>query len=178
MLEELEYKPLNPEDIKFLKSKFYYGVRVLFFLSLFSIVFPIFCIYRISIDSDITDKTFAFFMVLICFGFWTYVTIKGIKKTVQEKQNLYSQKKIIGNVKVLEKEIITIAGIESNDTYSYELKIFSRIENKHKKISIIKKYYEKIQIGEILWIEYYLDSSYIKTLIFEKEKISYKIFKK
>lgn len=178
MLEQLEYKPLNPEDIKFLKRKFFYGVRVLFLLALFSIALPGFFIYRIFIDSNITDKTFSFFMVIICFGFWTYVTIKGIKKIVQEKQNLYSQKKIAGNVKVLEKEIITIEGDESNDTYSYELKIYSEIENKHKKISILKKYYEKIQIGEILWIEYYLDCNYIKTLNFENEKIKHKTFKK
>ena len=76
MLQKLE--SLNAEDIKFLKSELYSSVRILFFLSLFSIVFPGFCIYRIFIDSNMTDKTYAFFMVIICFGFWTYVTLKGI----------------------------------------------------------------------------------------------------
>ena len=176
MLKQLEYRPLNDKDIRFLKSKFHYGVRVLFFLSLFSIAFPGFCIYQIFINPDISDKTFPFFIVIIYFGFWTYLTIKGIKKTVQEKQNLFSQKKLVGNVTVLEKEIITIKEDESNDTYSYELKIFSVLENSHKKISIPEKYYRKIQIGEILWIEYYLDCNYIKTLIFKEEKIKDKKF--
>lgn len=173
MLQKLE--SLNAEDIKFLKSELYSSVRILFFLSLFSIVFPGFCIYRILIDPDMIDKTFPFFMVMICFGFWTYVTLKGIKVTIKEKQNLFSQSKVIGNLEILDKEIITIKGDES-DTYSYELSIYSDLEGKTKNISIMKKDYDKIKVGDVAWIEYYLDCNYIKTLKFGEQNMKYKKF--
>ena len=173
MLQKLE--SLNAEDIKFLKSELYSSVRILFFFSLFSIVFPGFCIYRIFIDPDITDKKFAFFMVIICFGFWTYVTLKGIKVTIKEKQNLFSQRKVTGYLEILDKEIITIKGDES-DTYSYELSIYSDLEGKTKSISIREKDYDKIKVGDVVWIEYYLDCNYIKTLKFGEQNIKYKKF--
>ena len=173
MLQKLE--SLNAEDIKFLKSELYSSVRILFFFSLFSIVFPGFCIYRIFIDPDITDKKFAFFMVIICFGFWTYVTLKGIKVTIKEKQNLFSQRKVTGYLEILDKEIITIKGDES-DTYSYELSIYSDLEGKTKSISIREKDYDKIKVGDVVWIEYYLDCNYIKTLKFGEQNIKYKRF--
>jgi len=173
MLQKLE--SLNAEDIKFLKSELYSSVRILFFFSLFSIVFPGFCIYRIFIDPDITDKKFAFFMVIICFGFWTYVTLKGIKVTIKEKQNLFSQRKVPGYLEILDKEIITIKGDES-DTYSYELSIYSDLEGKTKSISIMEKDYDKIKVGDVAWIEYYLDCNYIKTLKFGEQNIKYKKF--
>ena len=175
MLQNLEFKSLNAEDIKFLKSELYSSVRILFFLSLFSIVFPGFCIYRILIDSAMTDKTYAFFMVIICFGFWTYLTLKGIKVTIKEKQNLFSQRKVTGNLEILDKEIITIKGDES-DTYSYELSIYSDLEGKNKNISIMKKDYNKIKVGDVAWIEYYLDCNYIKTLKFGEQNMKYKKF--
>lgn len=178
MLQKLEFESLNAEDIKFLKKELYFGVRVLFFLSLFSILFPGFCIYRIFTDSNISDKPFVFFMVIICFGFWTYLTLKGIKETIKEKQNLLLQKKVIGNLQILDKEIITIKGDESNDTYSYELNIYSDLEGKNKNISILKKNYDKIKVGDLVWIEYYLDCNYIKTLKFEDQYIKYKRFTK
>ena len=173
MLQKLE--SLNAEDIKFLKSELYSSVRILFFLSLFSIVFPVFCIYRIFIDPDMTDKTFAFFMVIICFGFWTYLTLKGIKVTINENKNLFSQRKVTGNLEILNKEIITIKGDES-DTYSYELSIYSDLEGKTKNISIMKKDYDKIKVGDVAWIEYYLDCNYIKTLKFGEQNMKYKKF--
>lgn len=173
MLQKLE--SLNAEDIKFLKSELYSSVSILFFLSLFSIVFPVFCIYRIFIDPDMTDKTFAFFMVIICFGFWTYLTLKGIKVTIKEKKNLFSQRKVTGNLEILNKEIITIKGDES-DTYSYELSIYSDLEGKTKNISIMKKDYDKIKVGDVAWIEYYLDCNYIKTLKFGEQNMKYKKF--
>ena len=173
MLQKLE--SLNAEDIKFLKSELYSSVRILFFLSLFSIVFPVFCIYRIFIDPDMTDKTFAFFMVIICFGFWTYLTLKGIKVTINENKNLFSQRKVTGNLEILNKEIITIKGDES-DTYSYELSIYSDLEGKTKIISIMKKDYDKIKVGDVAWIEYYLDCNYIKTLKFGEQNMKYKKF--
>lgn len=173
MLQKLE--SLNAEDIKFLKSELYSSVRILFFLSLFSIVFPGFCIYGIFIDPDMTDKTFAFFMVIICFGFWTYVTLKGIKVTIKENKNLFSQKKVTGNLEILDKEIITIKGDES-DTYSYELSIYSDLEGKTKNISIMKKDFDKIKVGDVAWIEYYLDCNYIKTLKFGEQNMKYKKF--
>jgi len=175
MLQKLEFKSLNAEDIKFLKSELYSSVRILFFLSLFSIVFPGFCIYRIFIDPDMTEKTFAFFMVIICFGFWTYVTLKGMKASIKEKKNLFSQRKVMGNLEILGKEIITIKGDDS-DTYSYELSIYSDLEGKNKTISIMKKDYEKIKVGDIAWIEYYLDCHYIKTLKFGEQNLKYKKF--
>jgi hypothetical protein len=176
MEQELEIKTLNIDDIKFLKQKLNFGFSVLFFFSLFSIIFPGLCIYLIFINDDITEKAFPFFGVIICFGFWTYVTLKGIRKTIKEKQNLYLQKKIQGNVMVLGKEIVRIKGDEANDTFLYEIKIYSEIEKKDKKISILEKYYDKIQIGNFLWIEYYLDCNYIKTINFDGQNIKYKIF--
>lgn len=175
MLQKLEFKSLNAEDIKFLKSELYSSVRILFFLSIFSIVFPGFCIYRISINPDMTDKPFAFFMVIICFGFWTYLTLNGIKLTIKEKQNLFSQRKVTGNLEILDKEIITIKGDDS-DTYSYELSIYSDLEEKNKSLSIMKKDYDKIKVGDVVWIEYYLDCHYIKTLKFGEQNMKYKKF--
>ncbi len=176
MKQKLEFDTLNSEDIKFLKSELYLGYRILFFLSLFSIVFPVFCIYSIFINSNITDKTFPLFMIIICFGFWTYLTLKGFKATIKEKQNLFLQKKVKGYLEIIDKEIITIKSDESNDTHSYEIKIYSEIEEKNKNIIIDRNKYEKIQIGNFVWIEYYLDCNYIKTLIFNEEKIKYKTF--
>ena len=175
MLQNLEFKSLNAEDIKFLKSELYSSVRILFFLSLFSIVFPGFCIYRILIDSNIIDKIFALFMVIICFGFWSFITMKGLKGMVKEKRNLLLQKKIIGNIEILEKEIKIIKGDE-NDTYSYELKFFFDLEGKNKSISIMKKNYDIIKVEDIAWIEYYLDCNYIKTLKFNGQNLKYKRF--
>ncbi len=114
-------------------------------------------------------------MVIICFGFWTYVTLKGIKVTIKEKQNLFSQRKVTGYLEILDKEIITIKGDES-DTYSYELSIYSDLEGKTKNISIMEKDYDKIKVGDVAWIEYYLDCNYIKTLKFGEQNIKYKKF--
>ena len=71
--------------------------------------------------------------------------IKGIKVTIKEKQNLFSQRKVTGYLEILDKEIITIKGDES-DTYSYELSIYSDLEGKTKNISIMEKDYDKIKV--------------------------------
>ena len=178
MKQELSIKELNIGDIKYLKKELNFGFKILFFLILLSVIFPCFCIYYISINSKIAEKTFSLLYVIICFGFWIYLTFKGIKKIVREKQKLYSQKRIEGNVEVLEKKVIRIKGDESNDTFSYQIKFFSEIEEKYKYISILENYYKKMQVGDFLFIEYYLECDYIKTLIFEEQNIKYKIFTK
>jgi hypothetical protein len=171
----LEIKPLKDEDIKFLKKKVYFGYRVWLIFSLVSIVFPFFMIYSIF-TSDIEDKKFPILVVIVIFGFWPYVTITGLKDIRRQQKNLLFQKKIEGNIEVLKKEIITIEGHDS-DTLSYELKIYSEIEEKYKNISIRQKYYDKIQVGNFIWIEYFIDSNDIKTLIFEEQNIKSKYFR-
>lgn len=178
MKQKLEIKTLSNEDIKFLKEQLNCGYKILFFISLISIGFPSFCIYLILIDTTITEKTLAFLGIIVCFGFWTYLTFNRMKKVIKEKRNLNLQEKIEGNIEVLDKEIITIDGDDSNDTYLYLLKVYSEIEKKYKNISVMEKHYNKIQIGKFIWIEYYLDCNYIKTLVFEKENINYKVFRK
>ncbi|KIQ20104.1 hypothetical protein RT99_13475 [Flavobacterium sp. MEB061] len=76
---------------------------------------------------------------------------------------MFSQRKVTGNLEILDKETITIKGDDS-DTYSCELSIYSDLEGKNKTISITEKDYTKIKVGDILWIEYYLDCHYIKTV--------------
>ncbi|MEA9412671.1 hypothetical protein [Flavobacterium sp. PL02] len=176
MQQILEIKDINDEDIKFLKKELNYGYKIWLFFSLFSIVFPCICIYQIFDNPEIIDKTIPLLAVIIIFGFWAYVTIGGFKSMIKEQQNLLLQKKIEGNIIVLEKEIITIKGHESNDSYSYELKIYSEIERIHKNISIDEKYYDKIQKGNLIWLEYFSDCNYIKTLIFEQQNIKNKTF--
>ena len=176
MHQTLKNTTLNDEDIKFLKRQLKKGYLTWIIFSLFSIVSPGVCIYMIITNEEISDKATPILAVIIIFGFWIYITIKAIIDTTKEQQNLLLQKKVEGNIIVLEKEIITTKGHEANDTDSYEITIYSEIEEKHKNISVKKKYYEKIQIGDMLWIEYYLDSNYIKTLIFEQQDIKSKYF--
>ncbi|OXB09226.1 hypothetical protein B0A81_06505 [Flavobacterium plurextorum] len=176
MQQTLKNTTLNDEDIKFLKRQLKKGYLTWIIFSLFSIVFPGVCIYMIITNEEISDKATPILAVIIIFGFWIYITIKAIIDTTKEQQNLLLQKKVEGNIIVLEKEIITTKGHEANDTDSYEITIYSEIEEKHKNISVKKKYYEKIQIGDVLWIEYYLDSNYIKTLIFKQQDIKSKYF--
>ncbi|OXA82056.1 hypothetical protein B0A65_01460 [Flavobacterium frigidimaris] len=96
-------------------------------------------------------------MVLIIFGFWTFTTIKAMVKTREEKQGLLLQKKVEGNVKVVKKEIVTNEGYES-DTLTYEIAIYSQIEGKYKNISIEKKEYDKIEIGDFIRITFFTDN--------------------
>ena len=175
MHEILEIKELNTDDIKFLKRELKKTYLFLFFLSLFSIVLPIYIIYLITNKPDNNDKGFAFLMVLVIFGFWTYTAIKEMIKTREEKQGLLLQKKIEGNVKVVEKEIVTNEGYES-DTLSYEIAIYSQIEEKYRNISIKKKEYDKIEIGDFISITYFTDNTSIKTLIFKEQHLKYKSF--
>ncbi|SDY54925.1 hypothetical protein SAMN05444397_101911 [Flavobacterium aquidurense] len=78
-------------------------------------------------------------------------------KTREEKQGLLLQKKVEGNVKVVKKEIVTNEGYES-DTLTYEIAIYSQIEGKYKNISIEKKEYDKIEIGDFIRITFFTDN--------------------
>lgn len=73
--------------------------------------------------------------IIVIFGFWTYAAIKAMITTREEKQNLLLQKNIEGNLKVLEKEIVTNEDYVS-DTLSCEITIYSEIEQKHRNILI------------------------------------------
>ncbi|MBL0737952.1 hypothetical protein JI750_13685 [Flavobacterium sp. GN10] len=95
--------------------------------------------------------------------------------TREEKENLLLQKKIEGNLKVLEKEIVTNEGYES-DTLSYEITIYSEIEQKHRNISINRKDYDKIEVGDFVGITYFTDNTSIKTLLFKDQNLKYKSF--
>lgn len=138
MEQKLEIKTLSIEDKFFLKKQLKLGYKILFFISLISIGFPSFCIYQIFINPTITEKTLAFLGIIVCFGFWTYLTFNRMKKVIKEKRNLNLQEKIEGNIEVLDKEIITIDGDNSNDTYLYLLKVYSEIEKKYKNISVLE----------------------------------------
>jgi len=175
MQEILEIKELNTDDIKFLKRELKKTYLLLFFLSLYSIVLPIYLIYLIINKPDKEDKGFGLLMVLVIFSFWTYTTIKAIPKTREEKQRLLLQKKIEGNVQVVEKEIVTNEGYES-DTLSYEIAIYSQVEEKYRNISIDKKEYAKIEVGDFVRITYFTDNTSIKTLIFKEHHLKYKSF--
>ncbi|WP_289659837.1 hypothetical protein [Flavobacterium panacagri] len=153
-------------------NKHYLGWLV---FSLFSIVFPCSAIYATITNKELDDKAFPILIVIVIFGFWIYVTIMGIIDTIKEQQNLLLQKKVEGNIIVLEKERIVIKG-EDSDTDSYQIKMYSEVEEKHKSIWINQKYYEKIQIGNSMWIEYYLDCNYIKTLLLDGKNIKSKGF--
>lgn|GEM_PF-2030751 len=175
MHEILEIKELNTEDIKFLKKELKKTYALSFFLSLLGIVLPIYLIYLTVTNSDLEDKGFPLLMIIVIFGFWTYAAIKAMITTREEKQNLLLQKKIEGNLKVLEKEIVTNEGYES-DTQSYEITIYSEIEEKHRNISINRKDYDKIEVGDFLGITYFTDNTSIKALIFKEQDLKYKSF--
>ncbi|WP_264553340.1 hypothetical protein [Flavobacterium sp. N2038] len=175
MQEILEIKELNTEDIKFLKGELKKTYVFLFCLSLFSIVLPGYLIYLIFTNPDIEDGGFAVLMVIIVFGFWTYVGINGMIKSREEKQGLLLQKKIEGNVKVVKKEIVTNEGHDS-DTLSHEITIYSQIEEKYRNISIYKKDYDKIEVGDFMRITYFTDNTSIKALIFKEQNLKYKSF--
>ncbi|PBJ15707.1 hypothetical protein [Flavobacterium sp. ACN6] len=176
MPQTLKITSLTNEDIKFLKTKLKKSYLGWLIFSLFSVVFPAFCIYAIITNDELEDKGFLILIVLIIFGLWIYLTIRGILDTIKEQQNLLSQTKIEGDTIVLEKEIVTIEGHESDST-SHQIKIYSAVEEKHKSIWINQKYYEKIQIGDSIWIEYFLDCNYIKTLRFDGQNIKSKTFR-
>ena len=114
-------------------------------------------------------------MVLFIFGFWELTTILGFKKVIKEKQNLNSQKKIVGDVKILEKEIKIVKGSD-DDIFYYLLKIYSDFEDKQKQISIDKRDYDVIEIETFIWIEYFFDSNYIKSLVYRERNINNKNF--
>lgn len=177
MHQTLKIVSLTNDDIKFLKRKLKKNYLGWLIFSLFSVVFPGFGIYATITNEELDDKAFPILIIVIIFGFWIYLTIKGILETIKEQQNLLFQTKIEGNIIVLEKEIVTIEGYESDST-SYEIKVYSEIEEKHRNISVNQKYYNKIQIGDSLWIEYYLTSNYIQTLLFNGENIKSKSFRK
>lgn len=175
MQQTLKITSLTDEDIKFLKKQVRKGYLTWSIFSIITIVFPFSCVYLIITNEELTDKIFSIFMVLIIFGFWIYATIRAIIDINKDRKYLLLQKKIEGNSIVLEKEIVTIEGHDS-DRDSYQIKIYSDVEEKHRIIEVTKKYYELIQTGDSLWIEYYLDSNYIKTLIFDKIDSKYKNF--
>ncbi|HEY1194046.1 hypothetical protein [Flavobacterium sp.] len=175
MQQTLKITSLTDEDVKFLKRQVKKGFLTWSIFSLITIVFPFSCIYAIITNEELTDKLFPILIVLIIFGFWIYVTIRAIIDISKDRKYLLLQKKIEGNSIVLQKEIVTIERHES-DRDSYQIKIYSDVEEKHRKIEVDKKYYERIQIGDSLWIEYYLDSNYIKTLEFDKMDSKYKSF--
>lgn len=176
MHEILEIKELNTEDVKFLKRELKKTYAFLFFLSLLGIVLPVYLIYLTSTNTASEDKGFALLMIIVIFGFWTYAAIKAMISTRAEKQNLLLQKKIEGNLKVLEKEIITNEGYES-DTLSHEITIYSEIEEKYRNISINRKDYDKIEIGDFVRITYFTDNTSIKALIFKDQNLKYKSFR-
>lgn len=175
MEQILKITSLNNEDIKFLKGQLKKGYLVWLIFSLFSIVFPFSAIYGIINNKELDDKVFYILLVFVFFGLWIYLTVMGIRDTVKEQQNLLLQTKIEGNIKVLEKEIVTIEGHDS-DTDTYRIKMYSEVEEKYKSIWIDQKDYDKIQVGDSIWIEYFLDCNYIKTLLFDGQKIKSKIF--
>lgn len=175
MHEILEIKELNTEDIQFLKRDLKKSYMVALFLALIGIVLPAYFIYLITVKSYAEDKEFALLMVIVVFSFWTYIAVKGIIDVREEKQNLLLQKKIEGNVSILKKEVVTNEGYES-DTLSHEITIYSPIEEKYRNISIYKKDYNQIQVGDFVKITYFTDNTSIKDLIFEDRNLKSKYF--
>lgn len=173
MQQTLSIRNINDDDIKYLKRKIRTTYIVLAFFSVFSIVFPVFCIYRLLIMPD--SNALGILLVILIFGFWTYATIKIAISNIKEKQNLLLQKKIEGTIIILEKEMVTIKG-EDSDTNSYRLKFYSEIEEKHKKISIREKDYYIIEVGDIMEIEYFVNPNYIKVLFFKQQRFKYASF--
>ncbi len=178
MQDSLKITSLNHEDIKFLKRQLRKSYFVWLIFSLFSVVFPCSVIYAIISNKkeELHYKVFYILLVLLFFGLWIYFTIRGIIDAVKEQQNLLLQQKIEGSITVLEKQMVTIEGNDS-DTDTYQIKMYSEVEEKHKNIWIDQKYYDKIQVGDVMWIEYYLDCNYIKTLVINGQNIKSKIFR-
>lgn len=75
----------------------------------------------------------------------------------------------------MKKEVVTNEGYES-DTLSHEITIYSPIEEKYRNISIYKKDYNQIQVGDFVKITYFTDNTSIKDLIFEDRNLKSKYF--
>ncbi|WP_433830746.1 hypothetical protein [Flavobacterium anhuiense] len=175
MHETLELKELNTEDIKFLRQLLKKGYVMLFFLFLCFIVLPSYLIFlAINMPED-ENGGFAILMIIVIFGLWIYFTIQAMITVIERKRGLLLQKKIEGNVKILKKEILNDKGFDS-DTPSYEITIYSPVEEKYRNVSIMKSDYEKIEIGDFISIAYFTMNTSIKALIFKEKNLKYVSF--
>lgn len=171
MTPDLQIVGLSKDDISFLKNKLHKWVAIFILISIVTILFPGFIIFKvISKPEAISEKIIPILATIICFGYWTYVTLRIPGKIILENRNLLTQFKIQGRTKILSKERIR-NDFEDNDAFSYVLTIRSEIENIRKHIIVPFPFYEKIQTGNSIWIEYFSYSYYIKTLSFEGQEI-------
>ena len=165
MTQNLEIKYLDSEDIKYLNQKLIVSYFVTLFLALTSIIFcfVIYSMLKTHRIFEIVIMTFVFFIIII-------LTVWKIKSNLDEKRKLYSQKKIIGSLEILGKNIV-VDRAETYAKYSYEIEVNSKIDNFKTSIEIRKKYFDIIEVGNLIWIEYYSDSYYIIKLKFEEQEI-------
>jgi len=108
---------------------------------------------------------------LIVLGFLTYIGIKGIERNKNFKKNIFKQKVIVGDFKVLEKEITNKN--DADEWSHYVIRIFSKIENKDKYIFLNGSDFRKINEEEYIYIEYFTDSNLIKILNYKNKKLEY-----
>ncbi|MFD2910126.1 hypothetical protein ACFSX9_15455 [Flavobacterium ardleyense] len=169
-MEEIE---LTEQD-KIYLSKEYKNYEIGMFVSIFVLLFLFIAfIYFNFINkalNEIDGLSVAFQSLGL--GVLTYISFKGIERNRMVKAALFNQKKISGNFKIIGKEIKNNEA--PDNVLEYVIKIFSEIENKNKYIFLSTVDYQKMDMDELIYIEYFKPSDLIKALHYKNEKIAYK----
>ncbi|MBE8724369.1 hypothetical protein [Flavobacterium hungaricum] len=99
------------------------------------------------------------------------VIIKGYKTQAKFKKNLSNQMIIKGSFKILEKRITNQH--RSNTTRHNVLRIFSELENKDKFIYMDNDDFKRVNVDDVIYLEYFTDCDLIKVLELNNRKLDY-----
>ncbi|MEN2400175.1 hypothetical protein GKZ90_0010325 [Flavobacterium sp. MC2016-06] len=169
-MEEVE---LTENDILYLKKELNeYWVYSVFWVIIFIGLYYWFFYSNFYGENADSFSFLSAIFLLVALVFFSYILVMGIQRNIKLHRNLLKQKKIIGDFKVIEKEIV--GKDDSDSANQYAITIFSEIENKPKHLFLSYKDYNRINIDDLVYVEYFTDSGFIKFLEFENRKLEYK----
>jgi hypothetical protein len=167
----MEERDLTTEDILYLTNEL--NTRKVYTV-LWIVILLLLCYGFYALNFKNNSSNYfkpAIFLEVVVLGMLFYITAKGIERDINLKRKLLDQKKIVGHLKVLEKDITNQN--DSDSSSEYVIKVFSNIENKNKYIFLKGKDYRRINLDDLIYIEYFSDSNIIKILSFQNQKLDY-----